>query len=299
LKFAMSKKGEYNVIVEMEDQVGSEAIVNDDDLQFQDFSSSSRNLNAGKITVGQQPATFSATPDFQDPYRAIQTEAAGSTGFWTVEYYARYFNIDTPQVLDRMLKAVYPLRPGAETFLETISPNPDMYGPFWLATTVILLLFVGSSLAGSVSAHLSGNPYTYDFAILSFAVFVVYIYVFVCPVLVWGALKYFGCQPSLVELWGVYGYGLVVWIPVSLLCVIPINILRWVFVGLGFGISGYHLFTNLYPIISRADAKTSRAVLIVVLVGHAIIALIFKFQFFDQTLAGKAGTGGDAGTGGS
>jgi len=283
LKLAMSKKGEYNVIVEMEDQVDSEAIINDDD----DFSSSSRNLSAGKITDGQQPATFSATPDFQDPHRAIQTEAAGSAGFWTVEYYARYFNIDTPQVLDRMLKAVYPLRPGAESFLETFSPNPDMYGPFWVATTVIFLLFASSSLADTINAILSNSLYTYNFATLSFAMFVVYIYVFVCPVLVWGTLKYFGCQPSLVELWGVYGYGLVVWIPVSLLCVIPIPFVKWVFIGLGFGISGYHLFTNIYPIISRADAKTSRAVLIVVLVGHAILALIFKFQFFGQVLDSK------------
>jgi len=213
-----------------------------------------------------------------------------------VEYYSRYFDVNTQQVTDRMLKAIYPLGAGQESFLETIAGNPDMYGPFWLSTTVIFLLFVTSSLAGSISAYLSDDVYGYDFTVLSFAVFVVYFYVFACPVFVWAALKYFGCQPSLLELWAVYGYGLTVWLPVSLLCVIPNNVARWVFVGVGFGISGYHLFKNLYPVVSRADAKTSRAVLIAVLASHLVVALILKFQFFSYQLNSNAGTDDGIGT---
>lgn len=37
-------------------------------------------------------------------------------------------------------------------------------------------------------------------------------------------------QWSLAEALGVYGYGMSVFIPISLLCLVPIGILRWILV---------------------------------------------------------------------
>jgi hypothetical protein len=44
--------------------------------------------------------------------------------------------------------------------------NPDLYGPFWIATTVVLILFLG----GTISQYISDNgsaPFAYDFKLLS------------------------------------------------------------------------------------------------------------------------------------
>lgn len=115
-------------------------------------------------------------------------------------------------MIERCLKTLYPLGDFAS---ETLHHQPDLYGPFWIATTVIFCLFVCSSIAGSLAAYIAGVPHVNDFRVLSYAVFVVYTYGFGCPVLVWAATKYFGCQPSLLEIVDYYGYGLTVWIFVS------------------------------------------------------------------------------------
>lgn len=98
---------------------------------------------------------------------------------------------------------------------DTLQNQPDLYGPFWIATSVVFSVFVCSSLAGSLAAYIAGKPHVYDFTLLSFAVVVVYMYAFLCPALVWASTKYFGCQPSLLEIINYYGYGLTIWIPVS------------------------------------------------------------------------------------
>lgn len=44
--------------------------------------------------------------------------------------------------------------------------NPDLYGPFWIATTVIFILFMG----GTVSLYLAERGegrFAYDFGLLS------------------------------------------------------------------------------------------------------------------------------------
>jgi ABC-type glycerol-3-phosphate transport system permease component len=98
---------------------------------------------------------------------------------------------------------------------DTLNHQPDLYGPFWISTTVVFSVFVCSSLAGSLAAYIAGQTHEYDFRTLSVAVFVIYMYGFFCPAAVWAATKYFGCQPSLLDIVNYYGYGLTIWVPVS------------------------------------------------------------------------------------
>jgi protein YIPF1/2 len=54
-------------------------------------------------------------------------------------------------------------------FLDVLEGNPDLYGPFWIATTVVLILF----LCGTVSQYLASpggsgeEAFVYDFSLLS------------------------------------------------------------------------------------------------------------------------------------
>ncbi|KAG0353218.1 hypothetical protein BGZ54_002337 [Gamsiella multidivaricata] len=105
-------------------------------------------------------------------------------------------------------------------------------------------------------------------------------YAFLVPAMIWGATKYFGCQPDLLEMLALYGYGLTVWIPVAVLSIFPWNLLRWALVLAGAGISGLFLVRNLYPVLSRAEAHTSKVILILVIGLHAILALLLKYKFF-------------------
>ena len=67
-------------------------------------------------------------------------------------------------MLSRCGAALYP----RANFLDVLDGNPDLYGPFWIATTVVFILFVG----GTVSQYLadtgkSTDGFRYDFRLLS------------------------------------------------------------------------------------------------------------------------------------
>lgn len=139
----------------------------------------------------------------------------GTGGFWTVEYYQTYFDVDTKLVLERCYQTMNPL--AAATYVPTHLTPADLYGPFWTLTTLIFALFLSSSLAASISAYLgSQDEYDYDFKLLSIAMSLVYAYGLALPVLLWLALRYMGVgEWSVVEAISLWGYGQFVWIPVA------------------------------------------------------------------------------------
>jgi hypothetical protein len=144
-------------------------------------------------------------------------------------------------VLKRCWAALYP----RANFLDTLDGNPDLYGPFWIATTVVMILF----LAGTINwklAHSGKEHYPYDFNLLSGAAGLIYGYTGVIPVGLWATLKWFGSESAnLLECWALYGYANLVWIPVAIISWSPVIALNWIFVGIGFGLSALFLFRNL------------------------------------------------------
>lgn len=153
-------------------------------------------------------------------------------------------------------------------------------GPFWISTTVVFVLFVMSSIIDSINAYMQSLPYSYDIGHLTFAFAIIYSYAFVVPAMIWGATKYFGCQPDLLEMLALYGYGLTIWVPVAFLSVAPYNMVRWALILAGGCSSGVFLVRNMYPVLARAEAQTSKAILILVVGLHIILTLILKYKFF-------------------
>jgi hypothetical protein len=48
--------------------------------------------------------------------------------------------------------------------------NPDLYGPFWIATTVVFILFLGGTISQYLAA-IEEKPFVYDFRLLSGTLF--------------------------------------------------------------------------------------------------------------------------------
>ncbi|CCM02837.1 uncharacterized protein FIBRA_04949 [Fibroporia radiculosa] len=243
-------------------------------LQFQSFlDSDPRAPNAGGnagVNAGRGYVQDRSSP--------------GSHGFWSFEYFQPYFDVDTKTVFRRCYMTMFP--PSATSYLSThLSPGADLYGPFWTLTTLIFSLFVCSSLASAIASWLS-NPdaaaiIAYDFGLIFTAVGLVYSYGLAVPILLWFALRYLGVgEWSVIEAVALWGYGQFVWIPVSVLCVIPIPLARWILVGVAFLLSGYFLVANVYPVLASADAKPVRLIIILLVLLHAGIALSFKILFF-------------------
>jgi hypothetical protein len=195
---------------------------------------------------------------------------------WSIHYYSQYFDVDTNEVLRRCTAALYP----RSNFLDVLDGNPDLYGPFWIATTVVVILF----LTGTVSQYLSrehDKHFEYDFSLLSGAAGLIYGYTGVIPIALWAALRWFGSSSAdLIECWALYGYANLVWIAVALVSWSPLTALNWALVGVGFGWTVFFLLRNLYPVLSATDAKTSKILLVLVVVLHAGLTIAIKILFF-------------------
>ncbi|KAJ6256953.1 hypothetical protein Dda_7836 [Drechslerella dactyloides] len=268
----------YDVVVEVDDEGDLGHTDLETGLDFQDFGHN--DVPAGKIPSDQSRGFFSggASSSRQDNTTAAG-QPAGKRYLWTLSFYAQFFNVDTPEVLRRCWAALFP----KSNFLDVLEGNPDLYGPVWIASTVVLMLFLTSTLAeyfAKVHGE-DGERFKYNFKSLTGAAGLVYGYTAFVPLGLWGVLKWYGSDSAnLLECLSLYGYANVVWVPVSIASVSPVQILNWVFCAVGLTISAMFLSRNLYPVISGIEAQTSKIVLGVMLALHGGFALAIKILFF-------------------
>ena len=195
-------------------------------LTFQDFGGGGGSASGGGSAapppkqmggaIGSsmlKPTTVSFEPD-----PAERPAATGSGSFWTITYYQPLFDVDTMQVVGRVQGALLPRPKGA--FFELVAANPDLYGPFWIATTLIFIM----AITGNLASYFAFTPspqhpaWTYNFNQLTLAGSVVYAYVTLLPLLIWMMLRYYEASKRLVHVLCIYGYALSIFLPISVLC---------------------------------------------------------------------------------
>ncbi|KAM0751668.1 Yip1-domain-containing protein [Meredithblackwellia eburnea MCA 4105] len=251
-------------------------------LAFQDFSSTTiaADIPSGRISPSGSPHV-SRGNDLYATGGSIGSSLSGATksgGVLNLDFYTGYFDVDTMTVLTRCWKTLVPRE---DYVAEVLAGVPDLYGPFWVPTTLIFSLFLTSSLSSSIYAYLAGKPYEYDFTRLGAAVTLVYMYFLGLPLLLWAALKYWAGvdERSPVEIVSVYGYAATVWILTSWLTLIPVGILQAALVITATSLSLWFLLRNLYPIISSSQNTSAKLLVIVIAVLHLGMGLALWLGF--------------------
>lgn len=276
--------------------------LNPTSLTFQDFSSTQSRaaeaaaappsggaIGSSMVKPGQilQPVSGGGGGMSFESDSGGAARTASSSGFWTIKYYQPLFDVDTLQVLDRIKGALMPRPKGA--FFEAIAPNPDLYGPFWIATTLIFTMAMVHGLASylSFTPTAAKKTWTYDFSKLTLAGSVIYSYVTLLPLLYWVLLRYYEASKKLVEVLCIYGYTLSIFVPISILCIIPSDFLRWLFILLGGAVSAIFLLSNFHAHLAdcfpygEGDAKKKMYLVLGSMgVFHVVICLLFKIVFF-------------------
>ncbi|KAG6588475.1 Protein YIPF1-like protein, partial [Cucurbita argyrosperma subsp. sororia] len=214
----------------------------------------------GKITGGSQPPR-DADDTFSKPI-------SGSD--------------ETPQqdVLERIKDSLFPFR---GTFNERTADTPDLYGPFWICTT---LIFVAASIGTFVTyvAHkIHKKEWNYDINLVTWSAGLFYGYVTIVPLGLYVVLKYFSVPSGLVQLLCLYGYSLFVFIPALCLSIVPLEIFRWVIAGVAGFMSASFVALNLRAHIKSAGERWILIVASIFLLQLAL-SVILKLYLFTVTV---------------
>lgn len=116
--------------------------------------------------------------------------ATTTRNFWTIEYYQKFFNVNTNDVLERLKRSMVPH--GRDNYLIThIRPNPDLYGPFWVCVTLVFSIAISGNVANYLqTAGTSKHHWRYDFHVVSYAATCIFLYAWLLPLALWGAIKW-------------------------------------------------------------------------------------------------------------
>eukprot|EP00798_Chlamydomonas_sp_ICE-L_P027110 gene27110-2335_t len=202
----------------------------------------------GAENKGASSGTGGGGPMRDDGSRPLLASAEDTTqyGFWNLRRYRPYFNVDTQEVMWRVGNSlVGALRPN---FMEVTNEAPDLYGPFWVATTLVFV----TAVAGNFSSYLA---WLHNSKLAS---------VDDPTATVWyaDATKYTR-SPRLKALFIAMlvddggtptGYSLSIFVPVSLLCILPVNWLRWLLVMVSTVMSGGFLMMNFRKTFTEVAA---------------------------------------------
>lgn len=285
------------------------------DLQFQEFEEAAELLSAdpGASTLSMSAANTTTTSaagpgaggggggedvkldlsedeEGQEESSELLGGQKATGGFWTFEYYQSFFNVDTVQVLDRVKGSVMPL-PGRNFVKHHLRSNPDLYGPFWICVTLVFSV----AISGNLSTFLSemGDPtfhYRPQFHRVTIAAVVIFTYAWLVPIGLWGFLTWRqGAERqiggySFLETVCVYGYSLFIYIPTSVLWIIPFEWLRWTLILIAMVISGSVLVLTFWPVV-RDDTKVMAiATVATIVVLHTLLAIGCKMYFFQTAI---------------
>ncbi|XP_027350517.1 protein YIPF1 homolog [Abrus precatorius] len=230
----------------------------------------------GKIIAGSGPPR-DADDSFSKPVSGSdESQQGGWLQTFTVAAYKPYFDIDTSDVLERIIDSLFPFR---GTFNEKTATNPDLYGPFWICTT---LIFVAASIGTFVTyiAHkLKSKEWDYDINLVTWSAGLFYGYVTIVPLCLYVILKYFSAPAGLVQLFCLYGYSLFVFIPALCMSIVPLEIFRWVIAGVAGFMSATFVALNLRAHIKSAGERWFLIVAGIFLLQLAL-AVVLKIYLF-------------------
>ncbi|CAN1161383.1 Protein YIPF1 homolog, partial [Linum perenne] len=236
----------------------------------------------GKISSGSRPPR-DADDSFSKPINPpadVPQQQGGWLRVFSVAAYKPYFDVDTADVLERIKDSLLPFN---GSFTEKTAENPDLYGPFWICTT---LIFVAASIGTFVTyvAHkLEKKEWNYDINIVTWSAGLFYGYVTVIPLALYVILKYFSVPSGIVQLFCLYGYSLFIFIPTLCLSVVPFEIFRWIVAGVAGFMSASFVALNLRAHILSAG---ERWVLIVagIFLLQLGLSVVLKMYLFTITV---------------
>lgn len=235
----------------------------------------------GKISGGSGPPR-DADDSFSKPVAGSgEAQSSGWFQAFTIAYYRQYFEVDTADILERIKDSIIPFR---GSFSEKTANNPDLYGPFWICTTLIFVAAAIGTFVTYVAQKIQKKEeWHYDINLVTWSAGLFYGYVTIVPLCLYLILKYFSAPSGLVQLFCLYGYSLFVFIPALCLSIVPLELFRWIVAGIAGFMSASFVALNLRNHIVSAGERWFLIVTGIFLLQLAL-AVVLKLYLFTVTV---------------
>ncbi|WKX93850.1 hypothetical protein Q1695_011258 [Nippostrongylus brasiliensis] len=242
---------------------------------FQDgFSINSTNTQGFSGSIGDQNRLVNEGDGVSSSGR--------TSNLFSMSFYRQFFDVETDQVLKRVLNSVVPTN--SNFILDYVHPMPDLWGPFWISVTLVFSIGVFGNIAQYIENDGLPGEYGSDFRLVTTSATLVFLYVVLVPVILSTILwqRKSELQFALTDLLCAYGYSLSIFIPVSILWTLDINWFRWTLIIAAVSLSGAVLARALWPAFkSDPNKMIAYGSIFGVLLLHFLLAFTFKVYFFD------------------
>lgn len=192
-----------------------------------------------------------------------------------------YFKVTFNDIKTRIKYSFIPIR---NDFYKIAENNPDLYGPFWIYTTLIYVIAAG----GALSYYFTNSANNYFQMFVPVAGSILYSFGFGFPFALWLSMKIFKIDMKYVSLICLYGYSLCCLIPVLILCSTGFGWIQWIFLTYGILNSTAFILINIWNLIRDLEKRNKYTFLGILCGGQFILFLILKFYFFGSFKASDA-----------
>ena len=190
--------------------------------------------------------------------------------------FKKYFQITSNDFILRFINSFIPFN---HKFGNLIKNNPDLYGPIWIYTSLILLISATGSLTRTIQGHNNKNFFQ---EFIPIAGTIIYCVGFGLPILITFLMKIFGITLGFVHVICTYGYSFSIFLPMSILCVIQINAVQWVALIYAVFSSTSLLVINYYKLMGDFSKNKKFTIITIVLLAQIGLLLFFKLYFFKK-----------------
>ena len=200
----------------------------------------------------------------------------------TIDFFQQYFDVTTDDISKRLLTSLIPFN---KLFFNQYKEKPDLYGPFWIYTTLVIVL----AIAGNLSRYfqMGAASFTYNYNFVPIAATVLYGMALGLPFALKLLMRFLGTDffnGTYVELVGIYGYSFTSFLVTALLCAVPIQTLQWVCIVYSAVTSTGFLMVTMWNDLNSAANQVDprkRLIIIAFICGVQVaFLLIFKLYFF-------------------
>ncbi|XAR52586.1 hypothetical protein NMG60_11020732 [Bertholletia excelsa] len=230
----------------------------------------------GKISGGSGPPRDADDTFSKSASDSNESQSSGWFQVFSIAYYKPYFDVDTSDVLERIKDSLFPFK---GSFYEKTVDNPDLYGPFWICSTLIFVAATIGTFVTYVTHKLQKKEWNYDINLVTWSAGLFYGYVTVVPLVLYIILKYFSAPSGLVQLFCLYGYSLFIFIPALCLSIVPLELFRWIIAGVAGFMSASFVALNLRNHIRSAGERWFLIVAGIFLLQVAL-AMVLKLYLF-------------------